>query len=102
MCEFAGLLPAGKYTTINKWFKEQAQHTTINKWFKEQAQYSLQCPDGDLIAVVDNEQVVGKTWTIKPDNRVSVSVITNITVLPLTSSIEIQNRGSPSKELVAG
>lgn len=47
-------------------------------------------PNGDAVYVFDNEQVVGKTWTIKPNNKSKSSVITNIAVAGLDENLSVQ------------
>lgn len=42
------------------------------------------------IYIYDNEQVVGKTWNVKPNNKVKCSVITNIAVAGLNETVSIQ------------
>ena len=42
--------------------------------------------------MVDNEQIVGKTWNIKPQNKVNVSVITNVAAAQLTQETAYENR----------
>jgi hypothetical protein len=73
------VLASGKYTTIQEWLAQQKNEEII-------------CPDGDLVIMFDNEQIVGKTWSIKPDNRVKVSIITNIAALPLSESTTLQSK----------
>ena len=53
-------------------------YTTVTDWVKGLATLPPTCPDGDIITVFDNDQVIGRTWKVRPDNKVSSSVITNI------------------------
>ena len=66
----------GKYTTLCKWLDNNA---------KSPAPVS-----GDAIYIFDNEQVVGKTWNVKPNNKAKCSVITNIAVAGLNETVSIQ------------
>ncbi|CAG2198284.1 unnamed protein product [Mytilus edulis] len=52
-------------------------YKTVTNWLKDQGSKPVQLPSNDLMNVFDNEQVVGKTYSIKPSNKVPVSVITN-------------------------
>ena len=44
------------------------------------------CPDGDVVFMFDNEQVIGKSWSVTAQNKVKMSVITNVAVLKLENS----------------
>ncbi|CAG2236053.1 unnamed protein product [Mytilus edulis] len=56
--------PSGHYKTIANWLKYQGSQLPV-------------IPACDLMNVFDNEQVIGKTYSIKPHNKVAISVITN-------------------------
>ena len=45
-----------------------------------------ECPDGDVVFMFDNEQVIGKSWSVTAKNKVKMSVITNVAVLKLENS----------------
>ncbi|CAC5387316.1 unnamed protein product [Mytilus coruscus] len=66
----------GKYTTVCKMLDNNSKPRTP--------------PNGDAVYVFDNEQVVGKTWTIKPNNKSKSSVITNIAVAGLDENLSVQ------------
>ena len=72
-------IPGGKYNVICNWLSQQAGTP-------------LTCPLGDIVVAFDNEQIVGKTWSIKPDNKIAVSIIMNIAAIPVSSQTELQNR----------
>ena len=44
------------------------------------------CPDGDVVFMFDNEQILGKSWSVTAQNKVKMSVITNVAVLKLKDS----------------
>jgi len=73
------VLPGGKYHCISLWLTEQATEAP-------------KCPEGDLIAMFDNEQIIGRSWNIQPRNKVKMSITTNVLVVPLNSKSTIQNR----------
>ena len=73
------LVPGGKYSTISNWLDQQATKPPI-------------CPPGDLVVMFDNEQIVGKTWSIKPHNKVEESIITNIAAVSLSEKTESQKQ----------
>nr|XP_054753606.1 uncharacterized protein LOC129259335 [Lytechinus pictus] len=60
-----GVSPAGTYYRLRKWLDHRA--------YKE-----LPPLNGDVVIAFDNDQVVGKTYHVKADNKVRVSVITSI------------------------
>lgn len=68
----------GKYDTVTSWLENASQ------------QMKLTCPDGDVMFILDNEQCVGKSWSLKVNNKVKMSVITNIAVAQLESVPKVQ------------
>ena len=46
---------------------------------------------GDILNVFDNDQVIGKTYIVKPNNKVNVSIITNRAWIPLHNSRDLQS-----------
>ena len=72
-------IPGGKYNTVCNWFAEQGSSP-------------LQCPTGDIVIMFDNEQIIGRTWSIKPQNKIKTSIITNVAALPLTAETSLQKR----------
>ena len=75
----AGALAGGKYSTITRWLDNQG-HT------------SMPCPSGDIVVMFDNNQIVGKTWSIKPNNKVQLSIVTNVGAVALTNSNGLEAR----------
>ncbi|CAC5420400.1 unnamed protein product [Mytilus coruscus] len=80
--------PAGHYKTVTNWVKEQSSHPT-------------ELPSCDLMNVFDNEQVIGKTWSIKPKNKIAISIITNKAFMELQSPESLQKKADlkPEKKL---
>ena len=79
-------------TNINGSTMPGGKYTTISNWLSQQASCPPTCPQGDIVVMYDNEQIIGKTWSIKPNNKVKVSIITNIAALPLTDKTCLQKR----------
>lgn len=50
---------------------------TISRWMTQQADTPVKYPEGLVRSVFDNEQVVGKTYRVKSDNKLPTSVITS-------------------------
>ena len=67
-------------------------YNTVCNWFAEQGSSSLQCPTGDIVIMFDNEQIIGRTWSIKPQSKIKTSIITNVAALPLTAETSLQKR----------
>jgi hypothetical protein len=63
--KFCSAHPSGSYTTVKNWLLIQA-NTPIN------------FPSGDVIVAFDNDQVVGKTYRVRENSKVSVSVLTSV------------------------
>lgn len=73
------VMPAGSYYIFHI--------TYLKNWLSEQAGDELSVPDGVVIIVFDNEQVVGKRYTVKADcNTVPLSVITSRAYLSIDGS----------------
>ncbi|XP_071163549.1 uncharacterized protein [Mytilus edulis] len=62
----------GRYMTLCKWLGNIPSEANIS-------------PAGDILLVFDNEQIIGKTWNIKPNNKIKTSIITTV------ASIQLQN-----------
>ena len=72
--------PGGSYTTISDWLKLQSQTS------------EPVAPEGDILNVFDNDQVIGKTFTVKPNNKVNMSIITNRAWIPIDASSNLQGK----------
>ncbi|KAM7436188.1 hypothetical protein ABFA07_013990 [Porites harrisoni] len=42
-----------------------------------------QVPGGDILAAIDNDQVLIKKWTVRKDNQAQISVLTSVCVAPV-------------------
>ncbi|CAH1778669.1 unnamed protein product [Owenia fusiformis] len=73
------VIPSGKRKTLGNWFDIQAKNPPI-------------FPSGDVIVTFDNEQIIGKSWSISHMNKAKVSVITNKTAAVIESNKSIQER----------
>lgn len=65
----------GKYTTVCEMLDNNSKPPTPQ--------------NGDAVYVFDHEQVVMKTWSIKPKNKSKSSVITNIAVAGLDGNFSV-------------
>ncbi|VDH92360.1 Hypothetical predicted protein [Mytilus galloprovincialis] len=80
--------PAGHYKTVTSWIKDQSSE-------------AQPLPSSDLMNVFDNEQVIGKTWSIKPRNKIAISIITNkaFMALPAEETLQTKAEFKPEKTL---
>ena len=86
-CNILGTaIPAARYTTLYNFVSD------INIGAE------TKCPDGDVVFIFDNEQIIGKPWNVSATNKVTKSVITNVTVAKLNNTNDLQK----SKELIQG
>lgn len=86
-CNILGTaIPAAKYTTIYNFVSD------INIGAE------TKCPDGDVVFMFDNEQIIGKSWNVSAINKVKMSVIMNVAVAKLNNNNDIQK----NKELISG
>ena len=57
------------------------------------------CPDGDVVFMFHNEQVIGKSWSVTSQNMVKMSAITYVAVLKLKDSNNQQILKQKNKNL---
>ncbi len=77
-------------------------YKTVTKWLRDQGTAEILCPDGDLVNVFDNEQVVGRKSGIKPGHKVSISIITNKGFVKMKSeSLQTQEDLKPPFQVLA-
>lgn len=50
----------------------------VKDWLSNQSMKPLPYPDNDCVAIFDNNQVIGRSWKIKVNNKVQSSVVTTI------------------------
>ena len=65
-------------------------YTHLLNWLSDQASDLIPIPDGLVKSVIDNEQVVGKTHTVKADNKVPMTVLTSHAYLSIDAASSIQ------------
>ncbi|XP_063971571.1 uncharacterized protein LOC135159708 [Lytechinus pictus] len=73
-------------------------HTYILNWLKEQAAKPLDTPSGDILVGFDNDQVIGKSYHVRTDNKVKASVITSTCI----AEVQPAGRLQASKDLKPG
>ena len=71
-------VPGAKYSRVSSFLNEVESR-------KEPV-----CPEGDLIFMFDNEQVIGKSWNVSATHKVKSSVITNVAVVQAETNENIQ------------
>ena len=80
-CNILGtVIPASKYSTISSFLGEL------------EGGKEAKCPDGDVVFMFDNEQVIGKTWNVTANNKVKMSIITNIAAVNLGNTQYLQGK----------
>ena len=67
------------------------KYTTLCRWLGSISSKPPTVPDGDALFVFDNEQIVGKTWNIKPQNKVKTSIITTVAAVQLDKEMRTEN-----------
>ena len=68
------------------------QYQSVVSWLKDQSTEELPCPAGDIGHVFDNNQVIGKTWSVRPNNKVKQSVVTTHAILQLNASGNLEKK----------
>lgn len=68
------------------------KYKTLCRWFEDNTSTSPAIPPGDAVFMFDNEQVIGKTWFVKPNNKVKSSVITNVAAASLNTEMLYQGK----------
>ncbi|XP_041477204.1 uncharacterized protein LOC121425250 [Lytechinus variegatus] len=69
--------PAGSYPYLISWLREQSHepHTF---------------PDGDVLVAFDNDQVIGKTYHVRHNNKVKTSVVTSVCIAEVSPTGTLQ------------
>ena len=70
-------------TNINGKLGPAGTYYTIQNWLGDESHNPLPFPSGDCIVAFDNDQVVGKSWHIKTNNKVNVSIVTSLCAAPV-------------------
>ncbi len=63
-----------------------SSYSTINRYLAEEASEPVLMPPGSIRVAFDNNQVIGKTYMIKGDNKVPTSVMTSTSYSKLSDS----------------
>ena len=74
------IVPGGKYTKISNYLSDT---DVLEK---------VTCAGGDVVWMFDNEQVVGRSWNIQADNKVTASVMTNVAVANIYPNTALQGK----------
>ena len=92
-CNILGTaIPASKYNNVSAYLSDI------------ESSREAKCPDGYVIFMFDNEQVVGKSWNITADNKVKMSIVTNVAVVhvdPQMNNLQRDRNLMPGKWLSA-
>lgn len=60
-------------------------YKTVTQWLRDQSTPEVETPDGNILNVFDNEQVIGRKNQIKPGSKTEMSIITNKGFIALSS-----------------
>ena len=69
---------------------------TVRRWLAHQAECSLPPLEGDLIYGFDNDQVIGRTYHVRADNKVRASVITSVCAFADNGTLQREDKLKPS------
>ena len=75
-------------TDINGHTSPAGGYDFVRKWMKEEAKEVAQLPSSDLAVAFDNDQVIGKSWHVRPNNKVSSSVVTSTLVASIDGTVQ--------------
>lgn len=67
-------------------------YDVVKDWLGNQSMNQLQFPCGDCVVVFDNNQVIGRSWKVKLNNKVKSSVVTTICQIEYPGYGNIQSR----------
>ena len=70
-------------------------YKTVNNWLTNQGSDPLPFPDRDCIVAFDNDQVIGKSWYIKTDNKVNSSIVTSFCAVEFETSLQYDSKFHP-------
>ncbi|XP_070548038.1 uncharacterized protein [Ptychodera flava] len=65
-------------------------YTRMKTWLQEQATADPVFPQGDVHVAIDNDQIVGKTYRVKENSKVNVSVLTSVCYAQLDPEGKLQ------------
>ena len=86
--------------TLNGATKPAETYSYLSNWLSEQSKDELEFPEGVVRCLFDNEQVVGKRYSVKSDqNTVPMSVITSHACMVIDSDVTLQTCPKPGLNL---
>lgn len=68
------------------------KYSALCKFLKNVPSTPTEGPEGEAVYVFDNEQIIGKTWNIKPNNKVKCSIVTTVVAAQLSKDISFQQK----------
>lgn len=80
-----------KVVMLSRKTSPSSSYRTINQFLSDEAAYPVQMPSGSMRVAFDNNQIIGRTYLIKGDNKVQSSVMTS------TSSVQLNNSDVQAK-----
>ena len=78
--------------TMNATTGPYGSFPTISGWLDKMACTPPECPNGCIISVFDNDQVIGRRYQVTPNNRLKTSVITNCAWVQIDKDSDLQNQ----------
>ena len=78
--------------TLNATTGPYGSYKTINSWLDKMACTTPECPEGCIVSVFDNDQVIGRRYQVTPNNKVKTSVITNCAWIQLDKDGSLQKQ----------
>lgn len=65
-------------------------YDTIVNWLKDQSGEPVKCPQGDVGNTFDNNQKIGKTWSVQVNSQIQASIVTTHIWLQLNEKGKLQ------------
>ncbi|KAH3737424.1 hypothetical protein DPMN_044017 [Dreissena polymorpha] len=70
-------------------------YKTVNNWLTNHGSIPLPFPKDNCIVVFDNDQIIGKSWYIKADNKVNASIVTSFCAVEFNSRLQFDKSLHP-------
>ncbi|KAJ8030711.1 hypothetical protein HOLleu_27195 [Holothuria leucospilota] len=67
---------------------------TVRNWLKGLSMDPLPTPRGDCLVAFDNDQVIGKSYNVRENNKVKTSIVTSVCVAEVDPDGKLQNESS--------
>ncbi|KAJ8048815.1 hypothetical protein HOLleu_01285 [Holothuria leucospilota] len=67
---------------------------TVRNWLKGLSMDPLPTPTGDCLVAFDNDQVIGKSYNVRENNKVKTSIVTSVCVAEVDPDGKLQNESS--------